>query len=68
MREHPIGNLLVVFSQLTLGDSLAGIENAIGMGELDAGNLHVVLGTRCRRFFLVIHVLSNDLCRRFVLT
>ena len=62
MRQHPIGNLLVVLSQLKFGDSLIGIENAIRVGKPDAGNLHVVLGTRCRRFFLMTHVLSRVTC------
>jgi hypothetical protein len=51
MRQDPIGHLLVVLSQFKFGDSLIGIENAVRMGKLDAGDFRIVSGTRCGRFF-----------------
>jgi hypothetical protein len=33
-------------AQFKFGDSLIGVENAVRMGKLDAGDLRAVLGTR----------------------
>src|SRR5262245_38326435 len=62
MRQHPIGHLFVVLSQFKFGDSLIRIENSARVGKLDAGDLRAVLGTRCRRFFWMTHVLSRMTC------
>src|SRR5262249_701280 len=59
MRQDPIGHLLVVLSQFKFGDSLIGIENAVRMGKLDAGDFRIGSGTRWGRFFLLTHVLSR---------
>ena len=46
MRQHPLGDLLVVVGQIELGDAVFGIEDLVGMRETHAGHFVV---SRLRR-------------------
>ena len=44
VRQNPIGDAFVVFGQVLLGETVVGIEHAIGMREANAGDGGFVSG------------------------
>ena len=45
MSQHRVGDCFVIACEIELGYSLLGIENTVGMGQLDSGNLNFHVGT-----------------------